>query len=163
MTTAIVSAVLGWLVWRLLAQQHAIDQQRARDHLERSADAVSARIGERFADAGERLTTWASGDGIPTGLPDGVVVTITENGSVVAPQGSLPFVPFTRPVSSPLPPAFIAAEAVELGGSDDSRAIPMYRALSTVGDAPHRAVALMRLAVLQRRSGDIRGRPSGQP
>ena len=54
-TTIVVSAVLCVLAWRLIHQQHALDEQRARGQLERSADIVSARVSERLAAAGERL------------------------------------------------------------------------------------------------------------
>jgi hypothetical protein len=37
-TTVIVSSVFGGLAWRLIGQEHAIDEQRVRDRLERSAD-----------------------------------------------------------------------------------------------------------------------------
>ena len=141
-TTVVVSGVLGWLVWRLIDQQHAIDEQRARDQLERSADAVSARIGERFAAAGEQLAMWTSGERVATGLPDAVVVTITPEGSSVAPAASLPFVPFIRVRPPGLPAAFAVAESLEVRAGEQDRALTMVfsrgwgQGLKTPGPTP---------------------------
>ena len=41
-TSVVVTMALAWAGWRLLDQQRAIDEQRARDRLEHAADALAA-------------------------------------------------------------------------------------------------------------------------
>jgi signal transduction histidine kinase len=156
-TTIVVSGVLGALAWRLIDQQHALDEQRARDQLERSADTISARVSERLAAAGERLTTWAAEPSPPAGFADAVIVSVTADDTAVVPRGGLPFLPHV-PGGTAVPSAALAvAEAAELRDGDRSRAMAMYRALARAGDPPIKAVALMRLAALLRGAGDVRG------
>ncbi len=156
-TTIVVSGVLGALAWRLIDQQHALDEQRARDQLERSADTISARVSERLAAAGERLTTWAAEPSPPAAFKEAVIVSVTEDDTTVEPRGGLPFLPHV-PRGTAVPSAALAvAEAAELRDGDRPRAMAMYRALARAGDPPIKAVALMRLAALLRGAGDVRG------
>ncbi|MBA2604148.1 MAG: hypothetical protein H0U94_11230 [Acidobacteria bacterium] len=132
-TTIIVSGVLCALAWRLIDQQQALDEQRARDQLERSAETISARVAERLAAAGERLTTWAAEPSAPAGSDNAVVVSVTADAITVVPSGGLPFLPHVRRVPPARPGALAEAEAAELRDGDQARALGMYR-----GAQPHR-------------------------
>ena len=69
-----VSAALGWFGWRLLNQQRAIDEQRVREQLESSADALAGGIRGRLAEAGERLRGWLSSPTMSAPATDHAVV-----------------------------------------------------------------------------------------
>ena len=58
----------------MLDQQRAIDEQRARDQVESSADLVAADIRGKLAEAGERLSGWLSNPSSPAPAIDGAVV-----------------------------------------------------------------------------------------
>src|SRR5213594_2342331 len=100
-TTVVVTAALGWAGWRLLDQQRAIDDQRARDQLESGVDAIAADVKGKLAEAGDRLSAWISSAAAASpAIDEAVVVTISADEVRVAPAGGLPFLPALRePVS----------------------------------------------------------------
>jgi len=99
-TMVVVAVALCWFGWRLLAQQRAIDQQRAREQLEIGADAMAAGIRGKLAEAGERLGGWLSNPASSAPAIDGaVVMTVNPDepeGVMVAPGGGLPYRLLTR-------------------------------------------------------------------
>ena len=93
-TTIVVTAALGWAGWRLLDQQRAIDEQRARDQAESVADAVAAGVRGKLAEAGERLSGWVSNPASPSPRSTARSSSGCEpDGIEVNPAGGLPFVP----------------------------------------------------------------------
>src|SRR5262247_2354940 len=42
--TLLVASALGWLGWKVISQERALDRQRQRERLEQTADAVAARV-----------------------------------------------------------------------------------------------------------------------
>ncbi|MBI2186908.1 MAG: HAMP domain-containing histidine kinase [Acidobacteria bacterium] len=154
-TTIVVTVALCWAGWRLLDQQHAIDDQRAREQLESSADAIAAGIQGKVADAGERLSGWLSNPAsLPPTIDGAVVLTIGPGEVLVAPPDGLPFVPVA---GSPSPPAdvFSAIEAMEFGANQLASAAERYRILSRHRDVQVRASALLRLGRVLRKSRDF--------
>jgi len=156
-TTIIVTAALGWAGWRLLDQQRAIDEQRAREQLEMSADAIASRVSGALAEAGEWLSGWASG---PASLPpvvDGAVaLAIGPDAVRISPSGGLPFVPTLRTAAPPIE-AFAAIERAEFAADRPSGVADRYRALAASRDAQVRAGALLRLGRVLRKAGDFSG------
>src|SRR5215813_817865 len=59
----LVSFALGWLGWRLLVQEEALQQQQVQSRLEQSADAVLTRFLRRIGET----ETWLNQ--IPASLP----------------------------------------------------------------------------------------------
>ena len=156
-TTIVVTAALGWAGWQLVDQQRTIDDQRARDQVESAADAVAARIRGKLAEASERLSGWVSNPSSAVPAIDGAVVVATSPGIVsVHPPGGLPFVPVTDGTTS-TPETFAGLEAIEFGRNRPERALVGYRALANNRDPQIRAGALIRLARMQRKSGDFTG------
>jgi hypothetical protein len=103
-TTVVVTAALCWAGWRLLEQQRAIDDQRARERIERSADAIAAEVRGKLAEAGERLSGWVSSPAAaPPAIDGAVVLTVSADGVRVSPPGALPFVPLSRSDRLPHP------------------------------------------------------------
>jgi hypothetical protein len=155
-TTVIVTTALVWAGWRLLDQQQALDEQRARGQADSAADAVAAGIRGKLAEAGERLSGWVSNPPTPVPQIDGAVVAgVRTNGVEVSPAGGLPFVPIeVAPGRGSV--MFETLEAAEFGG-DPQRARAGYLALAAHHDLGVRAGALLRLARTQRQLRDLDG------
>lgn len=159
-TTVVVTVALCWFEWRLLVQQRAIDQQRAREQLEIGADAVAAGIRGKLAEAGERLSGWLSNPASSAPAVDGAVVLTVNphepDGVLVAPRGGLPFVPVVG--ASPVPTdVFASIETVEFASNQLASAAEWYRLLASHRDAHVRTGAWLRLGRVLRKSGDFRG------
>jgi signal transduction histidine kinase len=154
-TTVVVTVALCWAGWRLLDQQRAIDEQRARQQLESGADAIAAEVRGKLAEAGERLSGWLSNPASSALAIDGaVVLTMSPDQVLVAPPDGLPFVPVAG--GGP-PPAdvFSTIEAMEFAANQLASAAERYRLLSRNRDAQVRAGALLRLGRVLRKSGDF--------
>ena len=155
-TTVIVTTALVWAGWRLLDQQQALDEQRARSQADSAADAVAAGIRGKLAEAGERLSGWVSNPATPVPQIDGAVVAgVRTNGVEVSPAGGLPFVPI-EVAPGRGGGTFETLEAAEFGG-DPQRARAGYLALAAHHDPGVRAGALLRLARTQRQLRDFNG------
>ena len=154
-TTVVVTIALGWAGWRLLDQQRALDEQRARDRVESAADAVVAGVQGKLAEAAERLSGWVAAPSSSVPMINGAsVVAIRGHAVEVNPPGGLPYVPVV--VDAGPETAFAALEQIEFRG-DAPRAIAGYRAQATQRDRSVRAGALLRLGRVQRKLGDLSG------
>jgi nitrogen-specific signal transduction histidine kinase len=153
-TTVIVTAALGWSGWRLLDQQHLLDEQRTAVQIESTADVLAAGIRGKLAEAGERLSGCVSSPSptLPT-IQGAVVIAVRRDDVQVSPRGGLPFVPVD--LDAPAEDPFAAPEAMEFSGAP-ARAMTVYRALADQDDPHTQAGALLRLGRVQRKSGDLR-------
>jgi transposase len=80
-TTVVVTVAVCWAGWRLLDQQRAIDEQRAREQLDSSADAMASRITGRLAETGEWLSAWvASPASLPPAVDGAVALAVDADG-----------------------------------------------------------------------------------
>ncbi|MBI3490414.1 MAG: hypothetical protein HY047_01235 [Acidobacteria bacterium] len=156
-TTIVVTAALGWAGWRLLDQQRAIDEQRAREQLESRADAIAAGVRGKLAEAGERLSGWLSNPASSPPVIDGaVVLTMSPDQVLVAPPDGLPFVPVAKGAPAPTD-VFSTFEVMEFAENQLASAAEGYRVLSRHRDAHVRAGALLRLGRILRKSRDFAG------
>lgn len=141
-------AALGWLGWRLLEQDHALENQRERDRLENAAGLL-----ERELD--RSLTSWEDLLPAATPPPGGVLIVFDSRG-VLRQQGvRLPYYP--RVSSAPEPPAglFADAEALEFRENGLSKATAAYRSLARSRYRGVRAAALMRLGRSLRKEREL--------
>ena len=158
-TTAVVTAVLCWFAWILVNQERAIDDQRAREQTEGSAEAMAAGIRSTLAEAGDWLSAWLSSPATSTPAIEGaVVLTIGPDGVRTFPPGGLPFVPVVPIMEAErsLTELFVAAEAAEFRERQLAVAAERYRALTTHPDVRVRAGGLFRLGRVLRKSGEFR-------
>jgi signal transduction histidine kinase len=154
-TTAVVTASLCWAGWRLLDQQRAIDDQRAREQLENGADAIAAVVRGRLAEAGEGLTAWpASSQAPPPAIDRAIVIAIGPGQVEVSPKGAVPYVPVDRHPPS-VTTAFASIETAEFAASSPAMVADRYRVLATQPDATVRAGALLRLGRVLRKAHDF--------
>lgn len=156
-TTIVVTSALGWAGWRLLDQQRAIDEQRARAQLEISADAIAAGVRGKLAEAGERLSGWLTNPASSPPAIDGtVVLTMSPDHVLVTPPDGLPFVPVAGEGPAPAD-VFSPIEAKEFAANQPGIAAERYRVLTRHRDARVRAGAWLRLGRVLRKSGDFAG------
>jgi signal transduction histidine kinase len=156
-TTVVVTAALCWAGWQLLDQQRAIDEQRARERLEATAEALASNITGRLAEAGEWLSVWVSSPPSVPPVGDGAVALAIADGRIdVVPPGGLPYVP--PAVAAPRRTnAFDELERVEFANARLGDAAAGYRLLASTRDVHVRAGAWFRLGRVLRRSGDLDG------
>ncbi len=146
--TLAAAGALGWLGWRLLDQERALERTRAQERLEVSADRVAAAF-QRSLDDLERQAFTA-----PATLPADTVFLAADRRAVRAePRGRLVFYPTTADTPEPPRDVFRAGEAAEFAGNDPKAAIAIYRALSRTATPAIRAAALVRLGRALRKTG----------
>src|SRR5512140_2117017 len=54
------TVALGWLGWRLLDQDRALERQRIQERLEHAADLVGAQLRQAFSEVEEQLAVLAA-------------------------------------------------------------------------------------------------------
>jgi len=151
----LVAATLGWLGWRLLSQEEALDRQRFRERLEQAADTQLAGFLRMLADTEARLAQM--GAELPQG-PDSrmgreVLVMLSDSGIHTRPVGVLPYLP-TAPLAPGLDPAvFALSDVLEFQAGDLPGAAAKLTAIARGSRGVVRAEALMRLARVQSKAG----------
>jgi signal transduction histidine kinase len=154
--TILVAVALGWLGWRLLSQEHALEQQRRRDRLEQAADGLLTRLLRALTEAEIRLAQVGSAP--PWNMPDppsgGATVLIRPAGVEIRPAGALVYVP-VLPAAAPFDESlFEEAEKFEFRDKDYARAESALRSLTTSSNSRVRAEARLRLARVQAKGGN---------
>lgn len=137
-------AALGWLGWRLLEQERALESRRERDRLESAASLLANEL-ERG------LKAWEDRP------PPAAVSLIFDSSGILQQQGiRLPFFPRVPPPAEIAPGVFAAAEVQEFRERGLTKAAAAYRNLASTRDQPLRAAALMRLARCLRQQKETR-------
>ena len=148
--------VIGWLGWRLLEQDRALETQRLHERLDNAAAVVARELNRALSSWEDLLLPAARGARVP--LPPGSVLLLFDGDGVINHVGErLPYYPKVRVSSAPLPTAIVEAEGVEFGARDLDRAAREYRAIASSPDPIVRAAGLMRLARVLRAGGAVEG------
>ncbi|MBI3982117.1 MAG: HAMP domain-containing histidine kinase [Gemmatimonadetes bacterium] len=161
--TLVLAAALGWLGWRLLQQDRALETQRLRDHLETAATAVAAALERRLAETERTLGRLASlparelraqGAAWARDLSDGAVLLVRSGEGLEAfPARRLAYYPVLPPSRSPPAETFADGEALEFRFQDFAGAANAYRVHTRSRDGLVRAGALLRLGRALRKAG----------
>ncbi len=152
---AVPLTALGWLGWRLLEQDRALEQQRVRERLANDAGLLAAES-ERVLAGREALV--ASGvRSAPVATVTGVFLVLGSRGMLRRGGAPLPYYPVVDLGSEAAPGLFGEAEIQEFRGGGLANAAAMYRKLAVSADPWQRAGALMRLARCLRKQHDISG------
>jgi two-component system phosphate regulon sensor histidine kinase PhoR len=157
--TLVLVAALGWLSWRLLEQDRALERQRTRDRLENAADLVAAGLSRHLAGIADTLGQLTTG--AATREADRVAASLSEDAVLLLASATrFDAYPRGRLLHTPLPPAaadvatavFAGGESAEFRAQDPVAAAAMYKRLATSRDRSVRAAALLRLGRAQRKS-----------
>ena len=168
-TTLVLTARLGWLGWRLLQQDRAVEAQHIRDRLDSAADLIAAEMRQTLSAAETQLTILStlsasrlqeSASAYAETLGDDAIVVLFRPGAVDAyPNHRLLSYPAVPRPAEPTTDAFAAGEALEFRALDFESAIAEFQRLADSADGPNgdaaqmRAGALLRLARNQRKAG----------
>ncbi len=159
-------AALGWLGWRLLEQERALERQRAHESLQNVADRIGATLARQLTEVEGRLSSLAVAPERPiesaatelgSHSDDALVVVMSPGGIDGYPAGRLLYYPFLP--SAPEPPAqtFAQAAALEFRRRDPAGAAAAYRKLARSLEPAVRAAALLGVARNLRKARDLNG------
>jgi signal transduction histidine kinase len=153
--TGMLLAAIGWLGWRLLAQERALDERRLYDQLENTTALAARELDRALSDWEAQLPALTGGQTM--GLPDRTIAIQFGDEGVLNHWGvDLPYYPEVRPSVEAAKTLFVEAESLEFGQRSLANAARIYRRLSYSSDETVRAGALMRLARTLRRQGRLR-------
>jgi two-component system phosphate regulon sensor histidine kinase PhoR len=149
--TGVPLVALGWLAWRVLQQDRAIETQRSHERLENAATLIARDLDQRL-DAWEALAAERRAGSGPAALPAGTVLLIIDSHGLVERSGvPLPYYPEVPASPQPSPALFDAGESQEFREQNLTKAADAYRGLAASQDSAVRAMALVRLARVLRK------------
>jgi tetratricopeptide (TPR) repeat protein len=153
LATLVPVIALVWLGWRLLEQDHALENQRTLERLEDAADLIAAALDRRIAGIQDQLVDPATF--FPSSDPpdDALIVRLDPHSLDPYPPGRLLFSPQVAPAPKPADDIFETGEISEFVNNDYAAAAASFRSLARSGDPAIRAGALGRLARNLRKAG----------
>ena len=141
---AVPLIALGWLGWRLLDQDRALERQRVRERLANDAGLLATES-ERALAGWEALLAGSRGSAVSA--PPGSVFLVFGSHGILRRDGmSLPYYPIVDSGGEPASSIFAEVEIPEFQGGGLANAVAAYRKLAATADPRQRAGALMRLA-----------------
>jgi signal transduction histidine kinase len=156
----LVSLALGWLGWKLLSQEEALQKQQAHSRLEQRADVLLAVVLRRTAETeawlgqiGPALPPRSTSPSPPT--PGGILVSFSKSGVEVQPPDKLLYLPVTPTPQVSDGTQFASANALEFQSGDLKGAVRVLASLAESKDTRIRDEALLSIASVQRKSGQI--------
>ena len=93
--TIVPVTVLGWLTWRIIDQDRALERQTLRDRSERTADLTVATLDRALTQMRDELVRPAAEDGLPR--TDALVVSFAADSIAVRHPGRLVYFPGPTP------------------------------------------------------------------
>jgi signal transduction histidine kinase len=129
-------AALGWLAWRLVEEDRALENQRVQERRENAVLLVAHDLDSRLAD-------WERSKEIP---PGAALLVFNDHGVIQRGGAPIAFYPEVAATPELSPDLFSAGEAEEFRDGDCVKASASYRRLLQNKDAHVQAAALMRLA-----------------
>lgn len=163
-STLLLVAALGWLGWRLLEQDRALERQRARDVLEGSADAVVAALQRGLGATTDTLTMLLAQAVRPAALeaaarrlaPDILLLVGTADLARAFPEERLAYALFPPSPNDAPARVFARGDSLEFRADDPVAALAVFEELAASPDAAVRAGALLRIGRAARKAGDPR-------
>ena len=138
-------ACLGWLGWRLIEQDRALEEQRVREHLENAASILGRELDHTLASWEELLAAGVAN--LPGAVPTGAVLLVFDHEGISRQRGvQLPYYPVVASGPKVDLSVFASSERLEFRDGNPAQAAIFYRELSSANNPPLRAAALMRLA-----------------
>lgn len=148
----VLGGALGWLGWKFVKQDRALEGQRMQERLELAADHMAAALQQSLADVENYLSFVPSPDAKEP--PDGVMVLQVTKRTVNAyPPGCLLYYPVIPDGEEPPAATFAAGETLEYQRNNPAKAAEVFRKLARSSDPGVRAGALLRLGRTLRKTG----------
>ncbi len=164
--TLVLVCAFGWLSWRLLEQDRAIQSQRIQERLDHAADVVAAALARSLDSTEQRLTEYSSlpDAQLSSEAPryaqqlahDALIVVLRPQTLESYPNARLLFYPFEQTDKEAPASVFAEGEKLEFRQKDYGRAIEAFRRLARSKEASIRTGALLRLARNLRKAGQLR-------
>ena len=149
----ILGGAFGWLGWRLLAQERALERQRVQERLEQAADRIASMLQRGLSDLDGYLD-FTPGPGAKEPPADVAVLIKDEEGLAAYPAGRLLFYPIAPRSNEPQVEAFTEGEALEFRHIAPDKAAEVFREVARRSVIPEvRAGALLRLGRNLRKAG----------
>ena len=159
----VLASALGWLSWRFLQQDRALENQRIQERLDHAADVIAAALLRSLSGIEEQLTSLsvppdsqsaARASQYARHLGEDALVVVLSASSVEAyPNTRLLYYPVLAASKEPPASVFALGEAFEFQQKDHARAIAAFRELARSPDSAIRAAALLRLGRNLRKTG----------
>lgn len=155
--TLVPAASLVWLGWRMVQQDRTLEGQHLEEQRNQAADLAAASLERVLAEADDTLTTFSTARlPVPIDLEyGGALIQFGRTGVVERGGELLPYYPGSAAIASPVPAPLVAADELELHKNDLTGALQILRGLSASGDAVVRGEALLRIARIERKRGDL--------
>ena len=148
----VLGGALGWLGWKFVKQDRALEGQRVQERLELAADHMAAVLQQSLADV-ESYLSFVPSPGAKE-PPDGMMVLQVTKRTVNAyPPGCLLYYPVIPDGEEPPAATFAAGETLEYRRNDPAKAAEVFRKLARSQDPGVRAGALLRLGRNLRKTG----------
>jgi len=164
-TAVALAAALGWLSWRLLEQDRALETQRIQERLDPLADLAVNALRRALSSAEEQLAGLlalpdaqlaAAAARQAEALAEDAVIVVLRPGAVDAyPPGRLLYYPLVAGPGPASTSVFAAAEALEFQQKDAAGAAAAFRELARSKDPAIRSEALLGLARNLRKAGQL--------
>jgi signal transduction histidine kinase len=159
----VLSGGLGWLAWRVIEQDRALESQRILDRLGTGADLAGSALLRRLVEVEDLLSQieaapepqWPERASRVTGSPAGdAVVVVFRQERIDAFPATLPYYPITPRSEEAPSDLFAPGEALEFRQKDNVGAIAFFRNAARSVDPAIRAGALVRLARTLRKANE---------
>ncbi len=161
---ALLTAALGGLSWRLFEQERSLGVQRMRDRMEQAMDRANAGLLNSLAAESEQLAALAHASAGETSdkarqlvdtSPDNLLLLFTEGAVGSYPDHRLLYSPAGVADAEAPPSALTAADAAEFQSGNYAKATSLLLPLTQGGNPAVRCAALLRLARIQRKTGNV--------
>jgi len=150
----LLAAAFAWLSWRLMAQDRALEQERARDLLETTADRIQAGLQSSLAGLKSQAGLLLTGLPPSNEIPDNVVLLLADASTLKSyPEQRLLYCPDQTPVPELTMEVFRAGENLEYISKNPRAAAQVYRRLTGSRDVRISAGAWLRLVRALRAAG----------
>jgi nitrogen-specific signal transduction histidine kinase len=148
----VLGGTLGWLGWRLLEQDRALEGQRLQERLELAADGVAAALQQSLTDL-ESYLGFIPGPNAKEPPAGALVLKGTRRAVNVFPTTGLLYYPVIPASEEPPDATYAAGEILEFRRNDPAKAAEVFRELARSSNPAVRAGALLRLGRNLRKMG----------
>jgi signal transduction histidine kinase len=156
-TMIVPAACLVWLGWRMVRQDHLLERERVQERRDQAADLAAAALQRVLAEADEKLTAFhaAPAAPVPSLWTGATLISLAETGLLASAGTHLLFQPAASSPPTADPAAFAAADELEFRKHDLAAALHVVHELAGSADPRIRGEALVRVARIEKKLGDL--------